>query len=49
MYIKRKWTDTLKVHNFSDFCVQSVPDADEKPNLSEDCLFLNIYVPGSID
>ncbi|XP_076073127.1 cocaine esterase-like [Mytilus galloprovincialis] len=43
-----KWTDTLDATEFGAACPQSVPDMmlDFKPSkMSEDCLFLNVYVP----
>ncbi|XP_052068048.1 cocaine esterase-like [Mytilus californianus] len=47
-----KWTDTLDATEFGAACPQSTPDMmlDFKPpKMSEDCLFLNVYVPTHVD
>ncbi|XP_031639929.1 esterase B1-like [Contarinia nasturtii] len=41
----RKWTDPLKVRNFGYNCVPSSTLVGLPGNTSENCLFLNIYVP----
>jgi carboxylesterase type B len=44
---KGKWTQTLKVQNWSNACQQSdlAVESFENKNRSEDCLYLNIYSP----
>ncbi|XP_071130067.1 fatty acyl-CoA hydrolase precursor, medium chain-like isoform X2 [Mytilus galloprovincialis] len=47
-----KWTETLDATEFGAACSQSVPPMmpDFKPSkMSEDCLFLNVYVPNHVD
>lgn len=47
--LKRQWMDPLKVHDFGDVCTQ--PETCLPNNLtkmSEDCLYLNVYVPGTL-
>ncbi|CAG2240393.1 unnamed protein product [Mytilus edulis] len=47
-----KWTDTLDATEFGAACSQSVTPwmPDFKPSkMSEDCLFLNVYVPNHVD
>lgn len=45
--MKRNWTETLKVHDFRDLCQASqiLPERYRMFNFSEDCLFINIFVP----
>ncbi|XP_033759641.1 uncharacterized protein LOC117341889 [Pecten maximus] len=47
-----KWTDTLDATRFGPSCIQTVYPGMEMflPNtdISEDCLFLNIYVPNEV-
>ncbi|XP_071165474.1 fatty acyl-CoA hydrolase precursor, medium chain-like [Mytilus edulis] len=47
-----KWTDVLDATEFGAGCPQTVSEytPDFAPRkMSEDCLFLNVYVPGSLD
>lgn len=48
--IMRKWTEPLKVHDFADFCIPWSNNGATNPGTasktSEDCLYVNIYVPG---
>lgn len=46
--LKRKWTQPLKVQNFQPACIPLKGVEDPATNTSEDCLFLNVYVPGTI-
>lgn len=46
--LKRRWTFPLKVHNFGKKCIQSQRGKTNAPDFHEDCLFLNIYVPGMV-
>ncbi|VDI72706.1 Hypothetical predicted protein [Mytilus galloprovincialis] len=45
-----KWTDVLDATEYGAGCPQTVYIPDLAPRkISEDCLFLNVYVPGSLD
>lgn len=46
--LKQKWIDNLIVHDFANFCIPIIHLVEKPLNYSENCLFLNIYVPGSI-
>ncbi|XP_055325786.1 esterase B1-like [Sitodiplosis mosellana] len=41
----RQWTEPLKVQNFGDGCIASSGWIPATGNTSENCLFVNIYVP----
>ncbi|XP_055312058.1 esterase B1-like isoform X2 [Sitodiplosis mosellana] len=41
----RQWTEPLKVQNFGDGCITSSGWVPATGNTSENCLFVNIYVP----
>ncbi|XP_031627086.1 esterase B1-like [Contarinia nasturtii] len=43
--LTRKWTEPLKVHNYSDGCAPSSTFMPTPTTKSENCLFLNVYVP----
>lgn len=47
--LNRKWTETLKVHDFADSCMSAeVPNPNSlNQTFSENCLYLNVYVPGT--
>lgn len=48
--LRRNWTDILTVDEFADFCLPRGPFEEKiTPEMSENCLFLNIYVPGASD
>lgn len=44
------WTETLKVHRFRDLCqsTEVLPEFYQNLTFSGDCLFINIYVPGTM-
>lgn len=42
----RQWTEPLKVQNYGDGCVASANFLAQWGNTSENCLFVNIFVPG---
>lgn len=45
--LKRNWSVPLKVHDYRPLCITSgYPDSSKRTSYSEDCLFLNIFVPG---
>lgn len=45
MPLKRNWTEPLKVHEVKESCASHIlPFPGVKR--SEDCLYLNVYVPG---
>lgn len=47
--LKRRWIDALKVHDFDKICAQNEIKQGIPVDLSkmgEDCLFLNVNVPG---
>lgn len=46
--LRRKWSENLKATDFRDACLISTVFFPQKAKRSEDCLNLNIYVPGSI-
>ncbi|XP_076110539.1 fatty acyl-CoA hydrolase precursor, medium chain-like [Mytilus galloprovincialis] len=46
------WNETLDGTAFRSACPQNIPDFMpelSRPSTSEDCLFLNVYVPNSLD
>ncbi|XP_055312128.1 esterase B1-like [Sitodiplosis mosellana] len=43
--LERKWYTPLKVQNFEDGCIASLIIMPKSGRTSENCLFLNIYVP----
>ncbi|KAG4071890.1 hypothetical protein HA402_006051 [Bradysia odoriphaga] len=44
--LNRTWTENLKAHNFGGFCIPShIGNITDHSTTSEDCLFVNIYVP----
>ncbi|XP_031635932.1 cholinesterase 2-like [Contarinia nasturtii] len=48
--LTRKWTEPLKVHQFGENCIASSYLMGQDGGYSENCLFLNIYVPaGGVD
>lgn len=47
--LKRRWTNALKAHRFGKTCTQNAERFPaELSRMGEDCLFLNIHVPGTI-
>lgn len=46
--LKHNWTEVLKVQKFRDLCqsTEVLPEFYQNYTFSEDCLFVNIYVPG---
>lgn len=40
------WNDILRANHFRKRCIQDVPQKLSS-NISENCLYLNVYVPGS--
>ena len=46
------WVDVLDTKMYSEHCIQTIariyPLAGMAGNDSEDCLYLNVYVPGSV-
>lgn len=47
--LKRRWTDALKAHKFGKTCTQNDDRFPvELSQMGEDCLLLNIHVPGTI-
>ena len=44
--LKHKWTEPLKVHKLAKACIPNFSYYLPHEKSSEDCLFLNIYVPG---
>lgn len=51
MPLKRIWSENLKADEFADFCIPNFMDSPgifASVKSSEDCLYVNIYVPGSI-
>jgi para-nitrobenzyl esterase len=44
---KSKWNDTLDATKFGDACMQYW-DSPRHGNMSEDCLFLNVWTPRNI-
>ena len=48
---KRNWTEILKAHDFKKFCQPSeidLPPDIQNYETSEDCLFMNVFVPGKM-
>lgn len=47
--LKANWTGTLKNDDLNILCLttQTLPASYQNKNYSEDCLFLNIFVPGT--
>lgn len=47
--LKANWTGTLKNDDLNILCLttQLLPASYHQKNYSEDCLFLNIFVPGT--
>lgn len=43
--LKRRWNETLKVHTHPRACIPSSDDFLPNENNSEDCLYLNVFVP----
>lgn len=48
--LEYNWTDPLKAHKIRALCqvTEILSEAYDKYEFSEDCLFLNIFVPGTI-
>lgn len=46
--LRRHWTEPLKVHKHPKACIPSDEDFSPNDKNSEDCLYLNIYVPGTV-
>lgn len=42
----RKWTEPLKVHDYGDNCIPTTHFFPKFTQSSENCLFVNIFVPG---
>ncbi|XP_031623525.1 esterase B1-like [Contarinia nasturtii] len=43
--LTRRWTEALKVYEYADGCITSTKFLPKITKTSENCLFLNIYVP----
>lgn len=54
MYLKppqqlvRKWSEPLKVQSYGDACITATSFMPAAGNTSENCLYVNIFVPGEI-
>lgn len=44
----RNWTDNLNVKSPANFCIPAFYMFDLEVKHNEDCLYLNIYVPGKL-
>lgn len=44
--IARKWAEPFKAHDYGDNCIPTTHFFPKNRNTSENCLFVNIFVPG---